>query len=87
MKNVQKTNEICYCLGGGGGGNFPPKDHEKNTGHPSTADEAWNGPNMICAVGDFASHLGLGKCSSVIICSFIYQNLCMYEILIYRWCA
>ena len=32
VKNIQKTNEICYCLGGGGGGgnsklrggNFPP---------------------------------------------------------------
>ena len=39
VKNIQKTNEICYCLGGGGGGiqNLggeisPPKGPEKNTG-------------------------------------------------------
>ena len=39
MKNIQKTNEICYCLGGnsklggggGGGGISPPKGPEKNT--------------------------------------------------------
>ena len=22
VKNIQKTNKICYCLGGGGGGNL-----------------------------------------------------------------
>ena len=22
MKNIQKTNKLCYCLGGGGGGGF-----------------------------------------------------------------
>ena len=34
MKNIQKPNKLCYCLGGGGGGggNFPPKGPEKNTG-------------------------------------------------------
>ena len=33
MNNIQKTNEICYCLGGGGGGGgiSPPKGPEKNT--------------------------------------------------------
>ena len=35
MKNIEKTNKICYCLGGGilklRGGNFPPKGPEKNT--------------------------------------------------------
>ena len=35
MKNIQKTNKICYCLGGGnfklggGGGYFSPKSPEK----------------------------------------------------------
>ena len=36
MKNILKTNEICYCLGGGiqnlGGEISPPKGPEKNTG-------------------------------------------------------
>ena len=37
VKNIQKTNKICYCLGGGGiqnlGGEIsPPKGPEKNTG-------------------------------------------------------
>ena len=35
MKNVQKGNKICYCLGGGdlnlGGKMSPPKGLEKNT--------------------------------------------------------
>ena len=40
MKNIQKTNEICYCLGGkfkllggggGGGGDFPPLNALKKT--------------------------------------------------------
>ena len=44
MKNILKTNEICYCLGGGGGNSklrgeiqnlggeiSPPKGPEKNT--------------------------------------------------------
>ena len=35
MKNIQKTNEICYCLGGEfetlGGEISPPKGPEKNT--------------------------------------------------------
>ena len=37
MKNIEKTNKICYCLGGilklkGGGGGFPPlKALKKNT--------------------------------------------------------
>ena len=32
MKNIQKTNEICYCLGGGGGGGeFPPLKALKKT--------------------------------------------------------
>ena len=30
MKNIQKTNEICYCLGGSGEIS-PPKGSEKNT--------------------------------------------------------
>ena len=41
MKNIQKTNEICYCLGGGGGGiqNLgreisPPKGPEKKNPDP-----------------------------------------------------
>ena len=37
MKNIQKTNEICYCLGGGiqnlGGEISPPKGPEKNTAY------------------------------------------------------
>ena len=32
MKNIEKTNKICYGLGGiFRGGNFPPKGPEKNT--------------------------------------------------------
>ena len=43
VKNILKSNEICYCLGGkfktwgggggggGGGGISPPKGPEKNT--------------------------------------------------------
>ena len=30
MKNIQKTNEICYCLGGG---KFPPLKALKKTLH------------------------------------------------------
>ena len=39
MKNILKTNEICYCLGGEiqnlGGEISPPKGPEKNTAHKS----------------------------------------------------
>ena len=39
MKNIQKTNEIRYCLGGEiqnlGGEISPPKGPEKNTGYDS----------------------------------------------------
>ena len=35
VKNIQKTNKICYCLGGKfktlGGEISPPKGPEKNT--------------------------------------------------------
>ena len=35
VKNILKTNEICYCLGGGEiqnyRGEIPPKGPEKNT--------------------------------------------------------
>ena len=39
MKNILKSNEICYCLGGEiqnlGGEISPPKGPEKNTVHAS----------------------------------------------------
>ena len=49
MKNIQKTNEICYCLGGKfktiGGEISPPKGPEKNTvynsGTTRATDRKW----------------------------------------------
>ena len=53
MKNIQKkTNEICYCLGGGiqnlGGGKFPPLKALKK--HCRTVT-AYNKDILHCCMG------------------------------------
>ena len=70
VKNIQKTNQICYCLGGGGwgiqnlGGKIsPPKGPEKNTDclafvHMQVLPDEDSAPSAVLKEGDLFGEVG-----------------------------